>query len=316
MNTSNMIMHEGKLCVVPTQINLDVVGGLCNANCIMCGINMTKRPPGIMKEDTFRIIVDKMEIIKEHLEYISLHFSGEPLLDKGIVDKVGYLKKKGFKGVGFASNCNLLMEIKAEELVMAGLDTIICSVDGFTRETHEKIRVGTHFDTVVKNIQQCIAVRNRLNGKLKIMVRFIRQELNHHEWEVYKNYWLQWLDPEKGDKLLRFDVHNMSGVLHETKKVPLQEEVRPTSNIIICHEINSRMIIMSDGTICMCCGDNATTLEALSHLGNIRDRDIINLFNSPQFRLYRGKIDQGLTHELELCKACTIPISQEYKKVI
>ena len=117
-------------------------------------------------------------------------------------------KDMQFNGVGFASNCTHLFEDVAIRLLDAKLDTIICSVDGATKETHESIRIGTDFDIVVENIINFINMRNKRNEATRVLLRYINQEANCHEWNEYVEVWESRLDKYKGDGVLRFDVHN------------------------------------------------------------------------------------------------------------
>lgn len=43
-------------------------------------------------------------------------------MDKRLHDKVAYLKPHGFCGTGFATNCTLLTEQRATNLIDTGLD--------------------------------------------------------------------------------------------------------------------------------------------------------------------------------------------------
>lgn len=307
MISVNLISYKGQSCVVPSHLTLDIVGGFCNARCAMCVIHKMKSP-SIMTDETLHVVVEKFAPIKEHLSFVSLHYSGEPLLDKRLAYKVNYLKSNGFKGVGFASNSELLTERRAEELINAGLDTIICSIDGVSKATHEKIRVGTNFETVVRNVRNCIRMRNKMRGNLKVMVRFIRQEFNNHEWDVFKEYWEREISPEYGDKILRYDVHDAGGLL-EIKPVADTNEAKLPGKIVSCKEIYSRMIILSDGRINQCCGDTNGLFDGTGILGNIYDGDPIDLFNSERFLYFRKMIEMGKIMELEMCRNCGIPQS-------
>ncbi|RLC11887.1 MAG: hypothetical protein DRI57_18355 [Deltaproteobacteria bacterium] len=78
------------------------------------------------------------------------------------------------------------------------MDSIICSIDGIHKETHEAIRGGTDFDQIVANVHRFIELRNKF-GKTRVLVRFIRQEKNRSESDAFKAYWKEKLDSELGD---------------------------------------------------------------------------------------------------------------------
>lgn len=140
----------------PKHLQIETINGVCSAHCSMCTIDQWKRKPQVMSTETFSSILAKFLPYQEHLEYLTLHFCGEPLLDSSLPEKVNIAKNLNFKGVGFATNCTHLNENMAERLLKAGLDTIICSIDGINKETHESIRVRTNFDEIVRNVQQFI----------------------------------------------------------------------------------------------------------------------------------------------------------------
>ena len=72
-----------------------------------------------------------------------------------------------------------------------------------------------------------------------------------------------------------------------------------------CPEIFERLMIFSDGSLGLCCGDQF----GLSNLGNVLDDDPIELYNSKFFNHYREIMRKGEILNLEFCKNCSIPYS-------
>ena len=91
----------------------------------------------------------------------------------------------GFKEVGFTSNCSVLTEKMTLRLLEAGLNCIIPSIDGLTAEVHEAIRPRTNYEKIVKNVQNFIIQRDKMNAKCKVLVRMVRQQLNKDQWDDY-----------------------------------------------------------------------------------------------------------------------------------
>jgi MoaA/NifB/PqqE/SkfB family radical SAM enzyme len=110
----------------------------------------------------------------------------------------------GFKGTGFATNCTELNETSSKNLIAAGLDTLICSIDGIKKATHESIRVGTNFEQIISNVAQFIKLRNQ-TGSSRVMVRFIRQKANYSEWPAFFEYWSERIDKDFGDEVVKFE---------------------------------------------------------------------------------------------------------------
>ena len=123
--------------VIPKHIQIETINGMCTSRCIMCTWQTWTRKPNVMNSDTYRRILEKFKPYREHIQYLTLHGCGEPLLDKELAKKVKIAKEMGFKGTGFATNCTELDEHKSQELIEAGLDTIICSIDGINQEKPE-----------------------------------------------------------------------------------------------------------------------------------------------------------------------------------
>ena len=128
----------------PSHLQIETVNRICNARCTMCTIDFIpdkskvvedenshtgfSREAGMMPLNRYQQIIDKFEGHKEYIKYISLHGCGEPLLDPTLDLKVRYTKEKGFRNVGFTSNCHFLSEALAEKLLKAGLNCIIPSI--------------------------------------------------------------------------------------------------------------------------------------------------------------------------------------------
>jgi len=199
---------------IPTHLHIEVIRG-CNAKCIMCPLNYTRNElevkSGRMTEENFKKIVDKFLPYVSKIKFVSLWELGEPLLDNGLFEKVKYLKKHGFENTAIATNADLLNEEKQRKLLKSGIDTIICSVDGINKKTHESVRINTSFERLVKNIQSCIEKRNRGKYKTRFLIRMIRQESNYWQWSKYVEYWEQYIDRTKKDDIIAFNVHTWGG---------------------------------------------------------------------------------------------------------
>ena len=106
---------------------------------------------------------------------------------------------------------------EAYELIDAGLDEIRFSIDGFTKETFEKIRKDANFDKIIENCLRFIKIRDK-HGKNKpqIQIRLVEQKENAHEVKDWKNYWLQKL--KSTDVVASKKMHSWSNELDGLKK--------------------------------------------------------------------------------------------------
>lgn len=86
------------------------------------------------------------------VETVVLEGWGESLLYKDLSDCIRLVKKEGSQ-VGFVTSAKGLTEIRASELIEAGLDFIGFSIAGTTPETHDAIRVNSHLPEIQNAIQ-------------------------------------------------------------------------------------------------------------------------------------------------------------------
>ena len=291
---------------IPRHLQIETINGICSSRCIMCTFQTWSRKKNIMSNDTFKQILTKFLTYRDNIEYLTLHGCGEPLLDKGLPEKIKISKDLGFKGTGFASNCTHLSKDISQKILEAGLDTIIVSIDGINKETHESIRIGTNYDQILENIKNFIELRNKI-GKTRIIVRFIRQKKNASEFDTFKSYWKERLDSKRGDDILVFDIHNWGEKLNNFSELHFNKYA--IKNSLKCVDVYKRMLIYSNGNVGLCCADD----NGFFNLGNVLEDDPINIYNNQVFSHFREMMDQGRIFELNECKKCTVPLARYMK---
>jgi MoaA/NifB/PqqE/SkfB family radical SAM enzyme len=304
-------MRESMEKVIPNHLLFETIRGVCNANCIMCDINTWRKIPHIQSQEEFENILSKFLPYRDKLDYLSLFWRGEPLLDKDLAGKIRWANRKGFRGIGVSTNCIKLNLQKSADLLEAGLDTVLCCIDGAKKETHEAIRVGTNFEQVVKNIQNFIKLRDVFHFSAKVVLRYICQKKNIDELEDFKRYWQDYLNQFYGDKIEVFPVVSCQGStnLRNYKSIDCYNDVADAQSIV-CKELNERMMVSSTGDVGLCCADNSSVIK----IENVLNKDPIEIFNNSLFTKYREMLLAGRKSELPICKECTVPRSHQIKK--
>jgi radical SAM protein with 4Fe4S-binding SPASM domain len=277
------------------------------------------RKAEVMSLETFKAIALKFKPYINKINMLSLHGCGEPLLDKSLSEKVAFAKKVGFKQIGFTSNCSALTTKKAENLLNAGLNCIIPSIDGITKEVHEEIRPGTDYAKIIQNVKYFISYRDKHDFRCKVLIRMVRQQLNYQQWGDYKDFWKGFLNSSKGDDVLGFDIHNCGGKIDSFEKMKINEFQEKAddfqknyneSNAGMCPDLFSRLSIFASGDVALCSADQAEYFK----LGNVLEMDPIAIFNNERFSHYREKWINKQYMDLEYCKDCTIAISRVSKQ--
>ena len=106
----------------------------CNLNCIMCPRKDMTRTQGLMQFSLFRKIIDESV---GNVDFIYLHFFGEPAFTREIIDFINYAGGKGMT-VALSTNATVLSGKVAEDLINSKLNILMMSFDSLDAQTFEK----------------------------------------------------------------------------------------------------------------------------------------------------------------------------------
>ena len=256
---------------------------------------------------------------------VCLNSDGEPLLDKKIAERIRKLKDIGMKHVNISTNAQLLTKERAQELLEAGLDDIRISLDGFTKETFEKVRKGLNYDMVKENVLidhvtasgvtveintkeenvlNLIEMRNCMDSEMEIRIRMVELEENKAEREDWLAYWKSKV--KDTDKVQLMPMHTWSGKIAEEE----QERIifyadKP------CISVFSSFTINYDGTVQLCDSD----IEQQVVLGNIINASVREIWQGEKFELIRRQHANGKRNQIAICQGCD-HWSREFKENI
>ena len=123
----------------------------CNLSCVHCRAAATKGPYcGELDTQTCLRLIDQIVEVGKPIVILT---GGEPLLRSDIFEIASYGTDKGLKMV-MAPNGTLLSEAVAKKMVSAGIKRISISIDGATKESHDKFRgVKGAFDGALRGIK-------------------------------------------------------------------------------------------------------------------------------------------------------------------
>jgi radical SAM protein with 4Fe4S-binding SPASM domain len=255
----------------------------CNLRCTMCMRNFMTEDIGYMDWELFKRIID--EGARHGLPSIKLNYRGEPLMHPRIVDMVRYAKEKGVMDVQFNTNGLLLTGDLARKLIEAGLDRIIFSFDGATKETYEKIRTGSDFERVVGNIRRFVEIRDSMGSKKPcVRVQMVKMDENEHEIERFIDMWVP--------------VANRVAV--STKREPGGTEREVVH--FPCPQLWQRIMVCWDGEVRVCCGDWGGKIA----MGNIKDSGIADIWKSERYSKLRKMHQDRRYGEIPACAKCEV----------
>jgi tungsten cofactor oxidoreducase radical SAM maturase len=122
----------------------------CNYQCRTCVRNTWEEKVGFMAFSTFEKLMADLKTVKT-LKEMAFWGIGEPLLHPDIIKMIALAHALGVK-TELITNGALLTTDMAHNLITAGLDTLVVSVDGASSDAYEEIRCGGDFDQVTENI--------------------------------------------------------------------------------------------------------------------------------------------------------------------
>lgn len=239
----------------------------CNRKCKYCPNSIYNRgslnQEKKMNEQIFKKIINNLVEI-DFDGIISPQFFGEPLLDNRLTDFIKYIKKRLPKSkILVLTNGDLFTIEKYKELTYAG-------TNHFT--------ITQHGNQVNKNLEELFEYINFFRKKKKKIRIFGSQR---HQ-KISSNIEYQKLT--ENEKL-----YNRGGLVK-----PLNVEYTPA-----CVLMDFPLIFEHTGNVILCCNDYFGSIN----FGNIKDQDIIQIWNGNKFKQIRNDIRKS-EFSLEICKKC------------
>lgn len=265
---------------------------VCNLKCIMC-LNraLAGDKKGLMDFGLFRKIIDEA---KDYVYDVYLHHRGEPLLHPEFPQMIEYAEKSGLK-VKFHTNGTLMKPDLSRKILRAGPDLVSFSVDGFTKETYEKIRVNADFDETMDNISCFLRYKKELGFKKPYT---IIEEIEFPEYkspadEENKKKFSEHFRRLGLDEIIFKKLYNWAGYLDiDTSK--LGERSYTT-----CTFLWYSATIFWNGTVSPCPQDYYGKIR----LGNVNEKPLREIWNDNEYVSLRQQIlsDVG---KLSPCNKC------------
>ncbi|MBI4020057.1 MAG: SPASM domain-containing protein [Candidatus Aenigmarchaeota archaeon] len=263
----------------------------CNAKCTMCPYPAMTRKKEFMPMELYKKIVD--EAAGQGVKRFQLNATNEPLTDPLIFKRIQYAREKGITGTRFFSNGSLLSEEKAKALLESGLELLIISLDGATKEVYEKVRVGLDYDTVIANITRFLEMRKAGGYQYpKVELHMTVSKANTSEAEAFVSKFKQ-----LADVVTTTIAHDWAGQTQENNPLHVITNPVPATP---CRKLWFDFNVLADGRVALCCLD----YDGKVILGDVKSQSIMEIWNGEAYRKIRDAHVNGNQSTLNLCNTC------------
>lgn len=274
----------------PVELAIEITNH-CNADCIMCPRQKMTRGKGFMDFDLFKKIVDE---VKDYTEFVFLHLAGEPLLHPELMRMINYCSQIGLD-TAFSTNAILLDPEKSEALIKSTLDLLVLSFDGVTKETYEKIRKKSNFESTLQNIDYFLELKSRVKKAPYTMIQLIYQQENFNEAKEFYEKWKK----SSVDAVRIKPYLNYPGLDDYRGKIPQKTGTYQKP----CFALWRQLAIYWDGSVMACCMDFLSQWV----IGDANKASIAEAWNSEKMKKIREIHAKEKYADLPLCRECTMP---------
>jgi radical SAM protein with 4Fe4S-binding SPASM domain len=292
----------------------------CNFKCVHCQVTYSNKKSNYLNRETFRQVLAQIP----NLIKVKLQGMGEPLLNKELIPMLQVGEERGIQ-MHFYTNGSINDKSKTEQLTQLKNTHITYSIDGATAKTFEKVRSGSYFNQIIKNIQLLISQR-KLQGNLLVSAWTVLTQDNIHELpqiiQLAKNLNLDYITVQPhltswGKKQMLNKVNKIQ-VLAESDvfatKMAEAKVVAATEGIDLIINKNNRFCrekpcswawnssyIAANGDVVPCC---VIADSDVVKMGNVFEQDFKKIWNSPAYQKLREQISN---HDLpDYCKHCYV----------
>jgi len=291
-----ILQHKDTLPKFPFLVDIELTNH-CDLKCIFCGQQVMTRHKGFMSEEVFKKVVDECSQHNTPIRFIRW---GEPFLHKKIADFCKYVKSKNLP-LHITTN-GLAMKDDMEALIDVGVDSLVFSFQGATKEQYEIMRQNRQYDKLKANVLRMIELKG---DRSKPFIHISSTMTNESKKEVddFVNYWGHIVDSVGTGKtnLSRLSSHQIKsfeaiGKLEVLKKQEtIKKYYRP------CTEVYQKLSVDWDGKVTCCCGDFDNFLT----VSDVTQSTLFDIWNnSREVKIFRELLDKNLHKCLTLCSTC------------
>lgn len=300
----------------PPALLLDVTNR-CNAKCVWCP-NPELTDLGAMKMDLYRKIIDDYAVRGGVVHFGTF---GEPLMDKGIEEKIEYLQQfPTIKRVELLTNAFFMNE-KIIPTLLENFVSVDISLDELDKKTFEDVKKMS-YDVVRKNIIDLLKANDRLARPVPVNFRIktlktMAETLDHEFFKIIEGHQCTIALTPIDNNIIsnwagRFDKEGFlkSYGMDSGKSESFNHKRFNLTNTAPCTQLWKWMVVYWDGSVVLCCAD----MFSAAPVGNLREDSIRDVWGGTVLTELRKKMIARKRFEIPICQNCDIHLSWHHLK--
>lgn len=276
----------------PPQIIIESTS-VCNQKCIHCNHRIMERTKQHMKSDLFKKIVDEIVEIAPNTEVWPTFYGEATTLRETLYELLRYGRDKGLTNMVLNSNGVLLERHDwIDQMLTSGLKRFILSLDGFSSDVFNKVRVGGNRDKIYASVEKLLKRKEELKLEFPVIqCQFSVMDENRHEVEKFREYW----EP-KGAEVKTRDMFSWTN----SGDVVANNLDYDTKFRIACPWAMNTMAIHENGNVVTC----AVDYEGKCIIGNVKDNSLKELWDLHNKVVRKPHLENRWSDIPDICKNC------------
>ncbi len=182
---------------------------------------------------------------------------------------------------------------------------IIFSVDGATKKSYEKVRIGLNYENVISNIKRFIELKKKVKSKKPIIsIDMVQTKFNEGETEPFKRQW-----EDLVDEVVVRPLHIWGGKTIDKELLDYSKNILRFNSQLrySCFYLWKSMFISQNGKTALCCVD----AECEESYGDVSRNSIKNIWQGEKLKKLRKLHLCGKFNKIPLCSRCNFYLAKE-----
>lgn len=278
----------------------------CNFKCSYCifSIDKTKRgfisDKSVMDFDLYKRCINDMAGFPDKIKVLRFVGIGEPLLHKNIVGMIEYAAKENVANtIEILTNASLLTREMSDSLVAAGLNRLVVSIQGTTKEKYKAVcGADINLDEFIENLRYFFDNK----GDVQVYIKIVDSALDGKDDEkMFYNIFGDICDTMAIEHTVPIHAGIDFEKVLKDKAISVTQFGLPVSEVKICPQPFFTMQINPDGKVVPC-----FSFEYPIIIGDCNKESVDEIWKGRQFQKFRRKMLDGANNVSEVCKDCSI----------